>query len=142
MFTVSASDGSKKVAAAYLIGDQSANAGTGVQMRMEDEPAMSVRADARGGEPPRAFLIDGNNANHATGCPTVRDGAEPSFTLGSARQASHRAYLEGRWVRMTVRALGRFQTVPDTYRGLTSEVNGNGVPSLLAQRIMECFYGR
>lgn len=47
-----------------------------------------------------------------------------------------RAYV-GRWVRLTVRALGRFQTVPDSYVGLTAEVNGNGVPCLLAQRIME-----
>jgi hypothetical protein len=33
--------------------------------------------------------------------------------------------------------LGRFQTVPDSYKGLTTKINGNGVPCLLAQKIME-----
>lgn len=63
-------------------------------------------------------------------------GVEPAMTLRGGRVSAHRAYV-GRWVRLTVQALGRFQTVPDSYKGLTAEVNGNGVPVLLAQRIME-----
>mgnify|MGYP000957941497 CR=1 FL=1 len=46
------------------------------------------------------------------------------------------AYTAGRWVRMTVQALGRFQTVPDDYVGLTPEINGNGVPCEQARQIM------
>jgi len=97
-FTVTSSN--KGCTRAFLISDQSASAGSGVQIRYEDEPAVSVRAGQNGGAPPRASIA-------------------------------------GRWVRMTVQALSRFQTVPDSYRGLTSEINGNGVPCLLAQRIME-----
>lgn len=43
----------------------------------------------------------------------------------------------GRVVKMTIKALGRFQTVPDWYQGLTIKINGNGVPCLMAQRILE-----
>ena len=58
------------------------------------------------------------------------------MTMRGTRTPAHRAYAAGRWVRMTVQALGRFQTVPDEYRGLTSEINGNGVPCELARAIM------
>jgi site-specific DNA-cytosine methylase len=45
-------------------------------------------------------------------------------------------------VKMTPRALARFQSVPDSYqlpesRALASRVIGNGVPWLLAQRVTE-----
>lgn len=97
MHTVGAGSGSKRPSRAFLIGDQSASAGSGVQVRSDDDPAMVVRA-------------------------------------------SHfpRVWVEyGRVVQMNIRALGRFQTVPDSYAGLTAAINGNGVPCLLAQRIME-----
>ena len=38
---------------------------------------------------------------------------------------------------MDIRALGRFQSVPDAYIGLTPQINGNGVPCDLARAIME-----
>jgi len=70
-----------------------------------------------------------------------RSYGEPSPTVVSAEggRIVTRAFLvqsNGRWVRMTVQALGRFQTVPDDYRGLTAEINGNGVPCELARQIM------
>jgi hypothetical protein len=48
-----------------------------------------------------------------------------------------RSAVHGRVVKMTIKALGRFQTVPDWYQGLTVKINGNGVLCLMAQKIME-----
>ncbi len=98
MFTVSASDGARKVAAAYL--------------------------------------LSGENAGQEWG-KGYRTGDEPAFSLSSAAKGTSRAVITGRWVRMTVQALGRFQAVPDSYVGLTPEINGNGVPCDLARAIME-----
>lgn len=104
MFTVSASDGAKKTAAAYIIQGQNARSGR--------HGGLSVRSDE-----------------------------EPVWTLDSSVKGIPRAYAGGRWVRMTIQPLGRFQTVPDDYQGLTPQINGNGVPCLLAQRIMESLRG-
>lgn len=54
-FTVTANSNQTGVRA-LLIGDQSANAGAGVQERDADEPAMTVRAMESGGSPPRAIV--------------------------------------------------------------------------------------
>lgn len=42
---------------------------------------------------PRAVLLDGNNGRTDTGAPTACAQDAPSFTLGSARSAQHRAVL-------------------------------------------------
>jgi DNA (cytosine-5)-methyltransferase 1 len=52
--TVVASEG-KRPTRALLVGDQSANAGSGVQVREANEPAMTVRALSGGGSVPRAI---------------------------------------------------------------------------------------
>ena len=83
-----------------------------------------------------AYLLDGDNAGRQSGEPTLRRADQPAMTMRGTRTPAHRAYTAGRWVRMTVQALGRFQTVPDDYRGLTAEINGNGVPCELARQIM------
>lgn len=97
MFTVSAGDGVRKAAAAYLLNDQNAGQEWGKGYRETDGPACTISASVTG----------------------------------------MRAYTAGRWVRLTIQALSRFQTVPDDYLGLTAEINGNAVPPLLSQRIME-----
>jgi site-specific DNA-cytosine methylase len=68
------------------------------------------------------------------------------MTLSAAAvKGPPRAWLEhGRVVQMTPRALARFQSAPDTYQlpqsnKLACRVIGNGVPSLLAQRVAESF---
>lgn len=104
-----------------------------------DDPAFTVRNGAHG-SPERALLIDGANGRRTDGAPTVVDEGDPAFAIG-ANKAVHRAIVTGRWVRMTVQALGRFQTVPDDYLGLTSEINGNGVPCKLARQIMVSLRG-
>lgn len=101
------------------------------------EPAFSIMTDPKPSHMPKAYLLAGDNARVDTGEPIVRRADEPAMTMRSTRTSVHRAYTAGRWVRMTVQALGRFQTVPDSYVGLTPEINGNGVPCLLARRIME-----
>lgn len=108
-------------------------------------------------EPTRAYIVGGGNTQlaqieshaRADGEPMFTVGAsggvkkqaaaylvEPALTVRSGRVSAQRAYV-GRWVRLTVQSLGRFQTVPDDYRGLTAQINGNAVPPLLARRIME-----
>lgn len=102
MFTISASDGAKKTAAAYL--------------------------------------LNGENAGQEWGRGYV-EANEPAFSISSSSKGVHRAAIAGYWVRMTMQALGRFQTVPDDYRGLTPEINGNGVPCELAEAIMKSLRG-
>lgn len=83
----------------------------------------------------KAFIVSGGSAGKNI---LVADGNEPIFTIKANAGAREpvRASI-GRVVKMTIQALGRFQTVPDTYRGLITKINGNGVPCLMAQRIME-----
>lgn len=80
----------------------------------------------------------------------TREGDDPAFTIlagGNATHAPsvlHRAAVSGRVVRMTPRALARFQSVPDWYvlpekSTLACKVIGNGVPCLMMQRVMESF---
>ncbi len=105
--------------------------------RPEDAPMFTVSASDGARKVAAAYLPDGDNGRPDTGEPTMRRGDEPAATLRSSRTTIYRAYSAGRWVRMTVQALGRFQTVPDDYIGLTPEINGNGVPCELARQIME-----
>ena len=105
--------------------------------RPADEPMFTVSAPDGARKTTAAYLLDGQTGSYGTNM-TMRPGDAPAFTMranSNDRQAV-RAYAAGRWVRMTVQALGRFQTVPDEYRGLTSEINGNGVPCELARAIM------
>ena len=65
-------------------------------------------------------LIDGDNARQQTGEPIMRAADEPAMAMRATRTTVHRAHISGQWVRMTIQSLGRFQTVPDSYQGLTS----------------------
>lgn len=97
-------------------------------------PWQMARLPAAGAHPRAFIIIDGGNTSHLT----AREASEPSFTLAANEdKAPIRAYVGCRWVRLTIEPLGRLQTVPDWYRGLTSEINGNGVPCTLARHIME-----
>ena len=86
----------------------------------------------------RAFLVN------ETSTMEVREAAVPAASqVAAPRNMNQKAWLEqGRVVAMTSRALARFMSCPDTYRlpeskKLASTVLGNGLPCLLAQRIME-----
>lgn len=86
----------------------------------------------------KAFIVDGQTNSHGESV-TVPHGNEPVYTQSATQEKRPaRAFVgRGRVVKMTVQALGRFQTVPDWYKGLTVKINGNGVPCLMAQKIME-----
>jgi DNA (cytosine-5)-methyltransferase 1 len=113
---------------AFIVGDQDG------QIADHTRPAFTVRAGATGGTSPRAFIVPGGNATSFS----VREADKPARTVESTNRVGNapRAFV-GRVVKMTVQALGRFQTVPDTYKGLTVKINGNGVPCLLAQKVLE-----
>jgi len=111
------------------------------------EPAFTVRSHPAGVKP-RAFLIPDTAANpNGSGerIPAVLAAHEPSapVTAGMGSRRVARAWLsQGRVVRMTPRALARFQSFPDTYTlpdkaALACRVIGNAVPPLLMQTIGE-----
>lgn len=114
---------------AFIVGDQKG------QTADSERPAFTVRAGETGGTPPRAFVLDGqsNEGDRMT----VRHSEDPIFTVSaSGEKRPTRAYV-GRVVKLDIRCLGRFQTVPDWYQGLTVKINGNGVPCLEAKKILE-----
>lgn len=104
----------------------------GKGVRYAEEPAHTMMVGKTEGKI-KVFIVDGQSTSHVT----VRDGDEPSFTMTSSAEKFLPRASVGRIVKMTVQALGRFQSVPDTYKGLTVKINGNGVPPLLAKGIME-----
>lgn len=113
----------------------------GKGVRYENDPAHVVASDG-GGRTPRAFLVDGQNADQ-TRKPSFRMENEPMITVtGSASKGYTRAWLsQGRVVKLTPRALARFQTFPDSYQlpekaALACKGIGNAVPP----RLIEHFY--
>ena len=118
------------------------SAGKNMPVVNSEEPVFTIKSNAGGREPVRAFLFNGaGNSSFADAQEGkgIRWQHEPAHTQTvSSIDGKQRAFV-GRVVKMTVQALGRFQTVPDDYKGLTTKINGNGVPCKLAQAIMESF---
>jgi DNA (cytosine-5)-methyltransferase 1 len=142
---------------------EASNAGGGSD-RVDDEPAQTVTTPS-GGRVHRAFIVN-NNANDTSGASIVADADKPAGTVrtpGGGRDV--RGYVGGRVVKMTPRALARFQGFPDGYslpahktlRALTGDplvpfadeteknvngrlaatIIGNAVPPLLYQKLAE-----
>lgn len=107
-------------------------------IRDQEEPATTLVGIGDGHSmPPRAFLVTDQSGQAGEGL-QILEPLDPCTTLrGSNAGHAPKGFVRGRWVKMTIQALGRFQSVPDSYQGLTSEINGNGVACLLAQRIAE-----
>lgn len=88
----------------------------------------------------RSWLVGDQSASEGQGV-LLREEYKPAMTIRV--RAAPRAWLEqGRVVRMTPRALARFQSVPDWYvlperDRLACTIIGNGVPCLFAQRVVE-----
>lgn len=76
---------------------------------------------------------------------TVRDEGHPVPSIsaaGASRPSHQRAVANGRTVKMTVHALARFQSFPDSYRWpaknkTATTIIGNAVPPLFMQRLGE-----
>lgn len=123
-----------------------ANDQRSMPVRTSDEPMFTVTAASHSSHfpdtRPRAWLVDQQNGSRN---PTVRTGDEPAFTLTqySTKHPTPRAWLSaGRVVKMTPRALARFQSLPDSFwlpdkASLACTVIGNAVPSLLMQHVVE-----
>lgn len=124
---------------AFLVPGGNANS---FSIREQDEPARTIEDVNRVGNIPRAFLVDGVNSGNFGKLPTVRDGDAPSVTVTSNQAKGFpRAWLsQGRVVKMTPRALARFQTFPDSYMlpdkaALACKGIGNAVPCLLMEKV-------
>lgn len=120
--TITSSDNQTGVRA-YFVEDQ--NSSRNATIRSIDEPVPTVISGAlrRPISSPKAYLVDG---------------------IANDKGSSRASTPSGRVVRMTPRALARFQTVPDWYalpekNALACKIIGNGVPCLMMQRIMETF---
>ena len=91
----------------------------------------------------RAFLVDGANTHGLTRSLTMRSEQEPSFTVLSASEGrvKYRALIgSGRVVRMTPRALARFQSFSDSYAlpakaALAGRIIGNACPPRLFEQL-------
>jgi DNA (cytosine-5)-methyltransferase 1 len=122
---------------AFIVSNAKTDFGDGI--REGEEPMMSVTGQHNGRS--RAFIVDGQACDNGQTL-TIRDEAEPFFTAtATATRRPARAWLDqGRVVKMTPRALARFQSLPDSYQlsgntALDCTGIGNGVPSLLVEVI-------
>lgn len=141
-FTVTANSNMNGMRA-FLVGGQfNKPAGCddrGPQVVMDGEPCFTVTASYKGDW--RAFIVDGGNAGHSL---TVRMDDEPMCTVDAMRPSKHpkvACLSSGRIVRMSVRALARFQSFPDEYRlpersTLAARVIGNAVPPLWYEKVV------
>jgi DNA (cytosine-5)-methyltransferase 1 len=116
--------------------------GYGVITRRTDTPSIMLKT----GYIPRAFIVSGagNQLGYDDSSVTVCASDEPIYTImSSMKKRPERAWLSaGRVVKMTPRAMARFQSFPDSYilpdkAWLACTVIGNAVPPLLYQRVIE-----
>jgi DNA (cytosine-5)-methyltransferase 1 len=104
----------------------------------------SVTVTTQFGGRSRALLLDGQTNTNGTTCTSVTN-HEPAFAVKAqtgARHATRAVLTQGRIVKMTPRALARFQSFPDWYElpernALACKIIGNAVPPLLMRRVME-----
>lgn len=135
-FTESVYDSQHQGPQAFLV-----NETRDLSLRTETEPAAGIVAERGGRE--RAFIVDGKPANYV-GDLRIVDAEDPSPTAtATATRHPMRAWLsQGKVVALTVRALARLQSIPDSYRlpeknSLGCRIVGNAIPPLLMQRIIE-----
>ena len=104
----------------------------------EGEPLFALTA-SKAEHATRAYLVNESSTME------VRGDAEPATTqIANGRNGGigQKASVHGRVVKMTPRALARFQSFPDTYilpekASLACTIIGNAVPPLLMQRVIE-----
>jgi len=120
---------------AFIVNTQDDH-GEALQYTVRDgEHPMSTFA-ASGNGRYRAFIVPaGGHSENGGGLPIDKD--RPHATLRAQQGANSHAWLEtGRVVKMTPRALARFQSFPDWYRlpektSLACRIIGNAVPPLM-----------
>ncbi len=130
---------------AFIVDCQHNHGTAGLTIRQSDEPVFTVTASANR-RTVRAFIADGANAHRDNRLITTRKDGEPMFsvTAQSLTKNPIRAAVPGRVVKMTPRALARFQAIPDSYvlpdnDTLAVRVIGNAVPPLFMRQLLEPF---
>lgn len=123
---------------AFLVNKSADKYGDGVNYA--ESRAFSVVATSQGRY--KAYIVDGQNDRTFDGMPTIREADQPVYTVSNQAKGAAYALCLGRVVKMTPRALARFQSIPDWYQlpdrnGLACEIIGNGVATLLAKAICE-----
>ena len=107
---------------------------------LDDTAPLFTLSSSKAEHATRAFIMP--NANTSSAVKRFED--EPSNVVGNTQRVGNipRAMLpQGRVVRMTPRALARFQSFPDTYilpekASLACTIIGNAVPPLLMQCVI------
>lgn len=135
---------------AFLIGGGNTGFSTAKPMksvRLDHQPAMTVRPNDDGGHAGRAFLVSSQNGTGKASSQkelTIRMMHEPANTVtASANKAQSRAWLgRGRVVSMTPAALARFQSFPDAFifpdvPSHATRLIGNAVPPKMAKALLE-----
>lgn len=141
IFTIGASK-AEHPTRAFILGNNASDdkrGGTyGVPVRFGDEPDLTVHAQTM--FPQKEFLMQ----VQGEGGDGIKEQAEPMQAVTANHGAAkYRAYLaQGRVVKMTPRALARFQTIPDTYvlpdnTRLACTIIGNAVPPRMLRRVIE-----
>jgi DNA (cytosine-5)-methyltransferase 1 len=136
-FTIKAAQ-YKGLPRAFIVDGQTNDASARITVRRSDAPMYTVSAscDRR---PARAFLMRDDNAKQEWG-KQYRAQHEPAYSQSGS--SGGRAWLTtGRVVKMTPRALARFQSIPDWYTlpakaSLACTIIGNAVPSHMMAAIV------
>jgi site-specific DNA-cytosine methylase len=121
---------------AFLLNTSADKWGDG--LRQAGEPAATIRTGMQ--HLPRAFVVSNSKTEWSDG---IRQADEPMLSVTTQTAGRARAWLaQGRVVKMTPRALARFQSVPDAYQlpasaALACRIIGNGVPVLVSQAVTE-----
>ena len=124
---------------AFLMDGGNAQSNGREKHRWADSPARTV---VSGDGPARAFIAA--QGSYGDNMPTADD-SQPALTAtANSNQSGIRAWANGRVVKMTPRALARFQTLPDWYElpertGDAVTIIGNGVPCRFMQLVGERF---
>lgn len=129
--------------------NQSGDNGERIQIAYEHQPSFTVKISDIGRS--RAFIVDDQNGSFnddgSRGL-IIRDNQEPMFTVtASQNKRQIRAWLQhGRVVKMTPRALARFQSFPDWYKlpekpALACKGIGNAVPPKGMEKIYRALFG-
>lgn len=128
---------------AFILDCQNGAQEGGVTLRQGNEPVFTVTSGKGERQPLRAWLTDGDGNRSRQ--PTLLKDSEPSMTVqawhGRRPIQAPRAWLsQGCVVKMTPRALARFQSLPDNYilpdsSKLACTIIGNGVPPKLYETI-------
>lgn len=135
---------------AFIVNTRDPHHGEGFTVVDGDKPIYTIPATS-GVNRHKAFIVDDQNGSFnedgSRGL-IVRENAEPMFTVtASQNKRQVRAWLShGRVVKMTPRALARFQSFPDWYQlpdraALACKGIGNAVPPLGMEKIYRALIG-